>query len=432
MPGKNKPKANVVVVDHRNIVGIDIGKRKHAATAITPQGAVIASVNVFENNKEGVDLLEREVLVPAGDKSKPLVALEATGMYWNALHDELTRRGYHCVVLNPIQTNFRGQKRIRKTKTDHVDSEIIARTILAGDAQATLVPDEPMWELRLLVRHRWRLIRSQNTILLYAISLADRVFPELEGVFSKPFLRSVRTRIREVGLTPDVLAANRKKARDVLEKASRKRLSSETMDNLLQRAKTSIGTRQGEAVVNNPLRMIVDYLDFMDDQVEQIGRELRCRMEALNCPIMSLGIGPESLFGRSTGAATILAENVVWSEYRRGAVERFAGPREYAACCGLDPSVRDSGDSLHGISHISKRGSPLLRWALYMAAIAVYKKHRDFRKIYLRHTKQQPKGRRQKGHRYALIAVAHKVARVTWRLMKDNRSFTKNPPKRES
>ena len=417
MSGKNKPKANVVVVDHRNIVGIDIGKRKHAATAITPKGAVIASVGVFENNKEGIDLLEREVLVPAGGKSKPLVALEATGMYWNALHDELQRRGYSCVVLNPIQTNRHSKKYIRKTKTDRIDSETIARTILAGDAQATLVPDEPMYELRLLVRHRWRLIRSQNTILLYAISLVDRVFPEMEGVFSKPFLRSVRTLIREVGLTPDVLAANRKKVRDVLEKASRKRLTSETIDNLLQRAKTSIGTRQGEVVVNNQLRMIVDYLDFMDDQIEQIGQELRHRMKALKSPIMSLGIGPEI-------AATILAES--------GAIERFAGPREYAAFCGLDPSVRDSGDSIRGISHISKRGSPLLRWALYMAAIAVYKKHRDFGKIYLRHTKQQPKGRRQKGHRYALIAVAHKVARVTWRIMKDNRPFTKNPPKRES
>jgi transposase len=162
--------------------------------------------------------------------------------------------------------------------------------------------------------------------------------------------------------------------------------------------------------------MIVNYLDFMDGQVEQINRELRLRMEALKSPIMTLGIGPEI-------AATILAES--------GAVERFAGPREYAAFCGLDPSVRDSGDSIRGISHISKRGSPLLRWALYMAAIAVYKKHRDFGKIYARHTKQQPKGRRQKGHRYALIAVAHKVARVVWRLMKDNRPFTKNPPKRE-
>jgi len=197
----------------------------------------------------------------------------------------------------------------------------------------------------------------------------------------------VRTLFREVGLTPDVLSAKPEKVRKILEKASRKQLSSETIDNLLQRAKTSIGTRQAEAVVNNQFRMIVDYLDFMDGQVEQINLELRCRMEALKSPIMSLGIGPEL-------AATILAES--------GAVERFAGPREYAAFCGLDPSVRDSGDSIRGISHISKRGSPLLRWAMYMAAIAVYKKHRDFGKIYAGHTKQQPKGRRQKGHRYAL------------------------------
>ncbi len=108
MPVKIRPKANVVVVDHRNIVGIDIGKRKHAATAITPKGAVIASLSPFENNKEGVDLLEREVLVPATGRSKPLIALEATGMYWCALHDELSRRGYNCVVLNPIQTNRHG------------------------------------------------------------------------------------------------------------------------------------------------------------------------------------------------------------------------------------------------------------------------------------------------------------------------------------
>ena len=417
LPRKSKQKANIVIVDHRNVVGIDIGKRKHAATAVTPKGAVIASLSVFENNKAGVDLLEKQVLVPATDRSKPMIALEATGMYWCALHDELQRRGYDCVALNPIQTSVRGLKKIRRTKTDRIDSETIARTVLAGDAQSTIVPEEPMYELRLLVRHRWRLIRSQNTILLYAISLVDRVFPESEGVFSKPFLKSMRTLIREVGFTPNKLNKNKAKVREVLEKASRKRLTPETINDLLDRAKVSIGTRQGEGVVNDQLRMIVDYLDFMDDQVEQINKELKCRMELLKSPVMSIGIGPEI-------AATILAES--------GAIERFAGPREYAAFCGLDPSVQDSGDSIRGVSHISKRGSPLLRWAFYTAAIAVYRKHRDFAKVYARQTKQQPKGRRQKGHCYALIAVAHKVARVVWRLMKDGRKFSKNPPKREN
>jgi len=183
---KSKIKANTVRVDERNIVGIDIGKRKHAATAVSPQGVTIASLKSFENNRNGVEQLERHVLVPATASHKPMIAMEATGQYWNALHDELQRRGYSCVVLNPIQTNARSKNQIRKTKTDLVDSGLIARTILSGDARWTIVPDEAMFELRLLVRHRWRLIRTHGIILRYAISLLDRVFPEFEGIFCKP------------------------------------------------------------------------------------------------------------------------------------------------------------------------------------------------------------------------------------------------------
>ena len=228
----------------------------------------------------------------------------------------------------------------------------------------------------------------------------DRVFPEYDGVFCKPFLASIRTLIREVGLTPKTLVSKKKEVIQTLEKASRKRLSSETIEEFLKRAKYSIGTRQGESVVNRQFRMIVDYLDFVESQVQAINEELRNRMAALDSPLMSLGIGIEV-------AATILAES--------GNIARFPGPGEYSAFCGLDPSVRDSGDSVRGVSHISKRGAPLLRWALYMSAQTMVKKHRDFAKIYERHIN------RHKGHRFALIAVAHKLARVIWRLVKDGR-----------
>jgi len=77
--------------------------------------------------------------------------------------------------LNPIQTNSRSNKQIRKAKTDPFDSAVIARTILAGDALATLVPSESIYELRLLVRHRWRMIKVHGMILRYAIGLLDQV-----------------------------------------------------------------------------------------------------------------------------------------------------------------------------------------------------------------------------------------------------------------
>jgi transposase len=197
--------------------------------------------------------------------------------------------------------------------------------------------------------------------------------------------------------------------RKTLEKASRKKLSSETIDDFLKQAENSIGTRQGESVINAQFRSIVDYLDFVEGQIQTINQELKNRMAAMDSPLMTLGIGAEI-------AATILAES--------GDITRFPGPCEYSAFCGLDPSVHDSGDSIRGVSHISKRGSPLLRWALYVSAQTVVNKHRDFAKIYERHVN------RKKGHRFSLIAVAHKLARVIWRLVKDGRSFTKRPPKR--
>jgi len=64
---------------------------------------------------------------------------------------------------------------------------LIARIILAGDAQATLVPNESIFELRLLVRHRWRMIRVHGVVLRYAIGLLDRVLSEYDanGIISE-------------------------------------------------------------------------------------------------------------------------------------------------------------------------------------------------------------------------------------------------------
>jgi transposase len=179
--------------------------------------------------------------------------MEATGHYWFCLYHELTRRGYDCVVLNPIQTNSRLRGRIRKTRTDPIDSHGIARFVLSGDARATRVPEEPTVELRLLVRHRWRLVAARANMERYAHTLIDRVFPEYDGVFSKPFQTSARALIREVGIAPAVLVAQQDKVREVLQRASRNRLASETIDELLRRARRSIGSRQAEPLITSQL-----------------------------------------------------------------------------------------------------------------------------------------------------------------------------------
>jgi transposase len=397
-----------VLAKGRAVVGIDVGKRKHAATALSPKAEMIAQLASFTNTREGIDLLEREVLLKAGGPGKVLVAMEATGHYWMCLYHELKRRGYESVVLNPVQTNAHSRAQIRKNRNDRIDSEGIARLVLAGDARATRVPDEKTAELRLWVRHRGRLLKAAGNMERYAHTLVDRVFPEYADVFSKPFLASGRELIRRIGLTPTSLVGQQAEVREVLHSASRGRLTPETIDGLLQAAKQSIGTRQAESVANRQLILAFDYLETLRQQIAAIEDELEQRVNELNSPLLSLGISANL-------AAVIHAES--------DPITDFKSPDQYVAYTGLDPSSYRSGSTINRRGKISKRGSPTLRRALYLSAFVVYRKHVCFHRIYQNHR------RLGKGHSNALVIVARHLARVIWRLLKDDRDFAKRPPK---
>ncbi|MBN1127521.1 MAG: IS110 family transposase [Chitinispirillaceae bacterium] len=392
-----------------NIVGIDIGKNKHSAFAITSSGETIAALAIFTNDREGVDRLEACVLEPAGGPRKLLFAMEATGHYWMALYQELVRRDYRGVVLNPIQTHGEARTRIRKTKTDKRDAEGIARFILTGKAHAARIPDERTLELRILVRRRHQLVQMKGDTERAAQSLTDRVFPEYDRCFCKPFLPSARAMIRAVGIGPNGLLRDRDLTAEVLTRASRKRFGPDRIENLLGKAERSIGIGLAEDVVSDELRQTFDLIEELELQIAEIEYQLECRIEEMPSPLLSLGIN-------ASLAATIHAESDPASD--------FPSARQYAAYAGLEPSTFESGQMKGTRTHISKRGSPHLRRALYLSAFSVYRKHDYFHCIYRRF--------RKKGHKHndALVIVARRLALVVWRMLKDNRPFTKRPPKR--
>ena len=64
-----------------------------------------------------------------------------------------------------------------------------------------------------------------------------------------------------------------------------------------------------------------------------------------------------------------------------------------------------------------------MRHALFLAACGLYRRHRDLQRLYQRS--------RKAGHHHtdALTIVAHKLARIIWRLLTDNRPFRAKAPK---
>ncbi len=394
----------------RAIVGIDIGKQHHAAVAISSCGERIASIASFQNTREGVDLLQTRILEPAGTPPQVLFAMEATGHYWMPLYHELVRRGYQGVVLNPIQTNGEARTRIRKTKTDKRDAEGIARFILTGKAQAARIPDEATLELRILTRRLLQLLQMKGNAERAAQSLSDRIFPEYANCMSKPFIPSGRTLIREIGLIPARITEQPDAVRDTLRRASRGKLSVATIDGLLEKAAESIGIGYAETVINEELNSSMELIENIEEQICSLDTLIADLMENRDSPLPSLGIGISL-------AAAIHAESDPASD--------FPSARQYAAYAGLEPTTFQSGQMEGTRAHISKRGSPHLRRALYLAAFGCYRRHEHFARIYNRF--------RKKGHSHnsALIVVARHLALVIWRLLVENRSFMKRPPKKK-
>jgi len=147
-------------------------------------------------------------------------------------------------------------------------------------------------------------------------------------------------------------------------------------------------------------------LKYVSDTADE---ELARRVEEIGSPLPSLGL-------RAPIVATVHAESDPITDFRR--------PWQYAAFTGLDPSGFQTGQLTGTRARISKRGSPYLRRAYYLAAMCLYRRHADLNRCYTRH--------RKKGHTHtdALVIVAHKLARIVWRMLTDWRPFTKRPPRR--
>ena len=93
-----------------------------------------------------------------------------------------------------------------------------------------------------------------------------------------------------------------------------------------------------------------------------------------------------------------------------GEIARFSNARKLASWAGLTPTVRGSDQTVHH-GHISKQGSPYVRWVLGQAA-HIAKRHPEFAATYQAITKRR-------GPKIATVAVARKLLTRAYHLLAD-------------
>lgn len=155
-------------------IGIDIGSDKHFFAVVDADGKVLRKATPFLEDEAGYTKLRNALSSADGC----LVAMEATGHYWQNLFAVLTALGFAIALLNPLRTRRFAEEDLRRTKTDAIDALGIARFAQQKRPAATPLPDEAAQEIRELVRHRDRLVQDLGDRVRQLHRIVDLGFPE--------------------------------------------------------------------------------------------------------------------------------------------------------------------------------------------------------------------------------------------------------------
>lgn len=347
------------------IVGIDIGKNHHEASIVSPEGKQIGRSLRFATTHKGADSLMSFIFKNIGN-SPCVFGMEATVHYWYPIYSFLKAKGYTIYVINPIQSDSLRKMYIRQTKNDSIDSFLIAEVIRFGQFGTTSMADENILAMRQLCRYRDSVISSRTEIKLRIGTIMEQIFPEYEKQFSSLWV-STSMGILEKYLTPEnIKNAPIDELFEIIKDKSHNRLTRAKAISIKDAAADTFGIKIAQDAFSFQLKQLIDRMNF-------------------------------------------LAEI--------GDISRFKNSSALVAFAGIDPTVRQSGEFNSTHNHMSKRGSPYLRHAIFLAATtcsfhnsplnAYYKKKRD----------------QGKHHLTATGAVARKLTTIIYAVLRDSKPY---------
>ncbi|MDH7479784.1 MAG: IS110 family transposase [Syntrophomonadaceae bacterium] len=382
------------------LVGIDVAKRSHEACVLDASGHTVGQPLKFPSSRAGADKLVSILRKLDGSAT---IALEASGHYWQGLYHHLVAQGFPVVVANPLQTDAYRSTGVRKVKNDRRDAFVIADFLRIGRVQANYIPGEVVMQLRELTRFRMDLEDQIGDAKRRILTVLDRVFPEYPTLFSDVFITSSRTLLKEAVSAADFASFNLEELTRLLRQASRGRLGLEKAEKLQEKAADSLGL----AFLSNTARLkigsLLEQVELLERQIKDVEAAITRLMEQEPQHLTSIkGIG-------LVLAATLLAEI--------GDIHRFSSLESLVAYAGIDPSVFESGEFTGRKQHMSKRGSPYLRRALWLAAHSTRQWNTDLDAYF------QRKIAEGKPYKVAMGALCRKLLARIYVVLKENRPY---------
>ena len=385
-------------------IGIDVAKDKHDCFITNSDGQVLFKPFTIPNNRDGFEALFQRILSVSDDLDKVKVGLEATGHYSYNLLGFLLDKGCHTFVINPLHTNlYRKSLRLRKTKTDKVDSHTIA-TMMMSDMNLKSYSDTSYHneELKSLTRYRFDKVKERAKLKSSISRLVCILFPELKKLIPTLHMASVYALLSEFPSADAVANAHLTRLSNLLSKSSKGRYGKDTAVMFRNAARSSIGSYMPAKSLE--LKHTIKLIQELTVEIDEIEAAIKRIMdEEIQSPILTIpGISYRM-------GAMIIAEI--------GDFNRFDSADKILAYAGMSPSTYQSGQLDNCYSHMEKRGSRYLRYALYNATKYVCHWDRTFG-AYL--AKKRSEG---KHYNVALSHATKKLVRLIFALEKSGQAY---------
>ena len=342
-------------------------------------------------------------------KDEILIVMEATGIYHLNLLSFFLEQGLNVSVVNPLFIHaFTKSMTIRKTKTDAKDAHIISLFAKRNGTTLKLSSPDDLESIKPIVREKEKLINQMSSIKTDMKSIVNQLFPEMlknTNIFSKSSLNLL------------LQAPSKRIIRNLKEKKIAKLLSSDTTrgakpkvgaSEILSLAKNSIG------INNQSLEKIliskIKQLEFLQIQLDEFNAIIEQFVDKHHNDDIEL-LTSISGTGKSSASSFLI---------ELGNINNFATHKQLTAFIGTDPTIYQSGTSVNVKGSISKRGNSHLRRAIWHMARAATVWNETLKAYY---DKKRSEG---KTFKQSVIAVANKLIRIIFSMLKNNTKFEIN------
>jgi len=391
-------------------VGIDVAKEKHYVCILNDAGEYAVKPFWIYTDIIGLRRLIKQFGDLSLDNDDFIIGIESTGAYSENLYEYITDSDYEVVLLNSYQTaKYRDFSTAKKIKNDTIDAYVIAELLSTGRYKQSHISNEAYHSLKVLGRAKKSLMDKIKTIKREISTVMATVNPEITKVFPNIFTKTALEVIKVYPTATDIAQATPKKLTRLFRHIKGNNFSEDKAKFLIDLANTSVYAGRACKARASLLSSYIRVLELYCQERTQIEAEIKILMtteiDALDNTVENL----KSIPGVSDKTiSAILGEC--------GDLRRFDSAKAFIGYLGLYPTQYQSGNSL-SVGRLAKRGIPIAKHALYMAAVGSVLHNPQLSKIF------RDKISSGKSKKEALIIIAKKIAAIMYSITKHNKPY---------